>query len=746
MGGLVKRAALLLIAVVCVYACRTDDDVPEQAGFNQAEVILMIRAGGDNSIADLHLLVFNDADNNGIYTFGYMANSLPVESDTDGMTMFKTSLSTSTVPLKLYVVANANDAFLNYSPAMGDTEADVTAALQILFTAGGNITYLPMSGQVALSSLSASTTTIITMNVLRAVARVDVLKDLIPSSPAFAMKELYIYRANDRIQLIPNALTDDGLKVTAPSVPANAEPLGGQPVQTVSTGTTAFDPVYIPEAVSYTGTDDKRAKATTIVVGGVPEGDTDMSYYRIDFNSGLEGHPFGQVLRNHLYRFEIKDVLSTGWPTPGEAADNLGSTLVVDVRQWEDFTTQLYFSDDFIGLSTRQVQMPFLPGYTRTVNVESSMPYTIQWLDATGEPTGNVVSDEDTPLANGRFTATIVREDGDAATVSHIRFASGEYNTTNNTYSQTLRLTVNGTMADIIVTKESPANYSGRVFQVMSTGVDHGSLGSYSTTGLYTAAMRQVLEKHFSPTSNYPFRIGGFFLLNVAVSGTSYTNATTAAAVANFKRMLQNVDVLLLSYGNVTSNEVAAMLLNEWLVEKPNRVLWVMRDTQTSNVNVIARTAADGEGEWANVQGFLAANGYRASGPADYAYDNATEVYEFFNGPFGTVTPNMVFYSGDAVAGVSYLQEANKRYVVPLVYDNNPSRPGYMIMGVNKRRGIVYMGESQIFQGGSALPMSVSAGNDGTIDTTVSGGKSSMDVLNANLWAWVVGRVIYGPP
>lgn len=119
---------------------------------------------------------------------------------------------------------------------------------------------------------------------------------------------------------------------------------------------------------------------------------------------------------------------------------------------------------------------------------------------------------------------------------------------------------------------------------------------------------------------------------------------------------------------------------------------------------------------------------------------------DFFNGPFGSIDNEpgkQILRPGDVVSGTCLLPDSSKQYFTPLVYSNKTGYKGYMSVGVNKRRGIVYEGEAQFFQ--YDVGMSLSANTNGTLTTTPdSNGKYYFDLIMANIWAWVAGRVIYG--
>lgn len=751
---------IICLLAVCISGCRDDDDPNQSTQSKDATLVLNIKTPtssmplpdtrsvqtpDETVIANMKVLVFSDANSDGNYLYSYMAEGTQLENNQDQMSRFKVTLKTSTVPLKFFLVANYADAFDNYTPTEGDDVDTVKHSLILQYTSDGISTALPMYGEISVSKLAAATINIFDITVLRALARVDIRTDLKPDSHAFSLREVYVYRATNEIQIIPNEVTTSGtIRVSTPSIPEGSACLQQPVLKSSPVPTDSIGGIYVPESVQHADENNIRFSATTLVVGGIFGNDTNISYYRIDFNSGVAGSPCGQVLRNHLYNFTIRKVSATGLSTPDEAATNLASSMTVEVRQWEDFTTDMYFHDNYIGVSTRQVNLPYLPNYTQTVDIEASLSYEMFWTET---PEAGTVSDADTPLSNGYFTATIIRDPTESAYLSHIRIESSEYNSTDQPVKAVLRLTSNDTSVDITVVKESNEQAAGKTIRVLSFGAGYGSLGSFNTPVAVTLPMRKVLEVNFSPTSAYPTKTGGFFFLTVPISDPNYTNASSPDAIAAFKILINNFDVLILPYTNLISQEVTNMLLDEWLVEDTHRVLWVMHDNDASNATLLARTASEGEGEWGNIdKAFDAKAGYRYSNSSDYAYNNAEEVKDFFDGPFGTIdneSGKQLLRPGNVVAGACVIPTSAKQYVTPLVYSNKPGYTGYMSLGVNKKRGIIYQGESEFF--GLDYGMSPSAYSSGAITTTPDvNGRYYYDVLMANIWAWVAGRVVYG--
>lgn len=757
---LIGRWWIICMLFCCMASCTDEASFNQSPPDDYATLVLNIKTpatsiprpatrslqtADETAVATIKVLVFSDAEGDGTYRFSYMADGTQLESRQDQTSRFQVMLHSSSHPLKFFLVANYSDAFSNYTPASGEDETSVKNSLRMNFTADGRMKNLPMYGEISVYGLDAATINVFDVSVLRAIARVDVRTALTTASPAFALREVYVFRANNQIRIIPDALTsNETMRVASPSVPAESTLLA-QPVgKSSAVPTDSIGGLYIPESRSTDDSGLSKVAATTVVVGGTFGNDSVTTYYRVDFNSGIEGHAFGQILRNYLYTFYIKSVSAPGFSTAEEAAENLASSMTVEVHQWEDFTTDMFFHDNYIGLSTRQVSLPYLPNYSQTIDVEASLKYEMQWLDT---PEAGTVSESGVPLSNGYFTATIDKNAAESPTVSHIRIESSEYNTSDEPVKATLRLIANGTAADITIIKESSAKVTPKTIRVLSVGTGFGSLGSFNATVVATLPMRRILDVNFSTTSSYPIKTGGFFFLTIPTSDPNFTNATTDASLAIFKRLISDFDVLVLTYTNVISPQVTDLLLDEWLVEDTHRVLWVMRDDKNTNANLLARTASEGEGVWENVGNAFDVNaGYRYSNKSDYAYNNEEEVDEFFNGPFGSIdnTPGkQILRTGDIISGACKLEDSSKQYVTPLVYSNKAGYTDYMAVGVNKKRGIVYQGESEFFE--YNLGMSLSAYNSGTLTTGPSdNGKYYYDVLMSNIWAWVAGRVLYG--
>ena len=229
------------------------------------------RAGGlsgdaENRIEDVMILVLEQE--NGKYVYRYMTEGERLES-TGNSAQFQAKLLSTTKPVKLMLAGNYGDAFAAYAPSPGRSEAEVKAGIGCSFT--GAARSLPMYGEIAVpSGLEADRENRFSVKMLRAVARIDVEKDLTADSRSLRIESVRLYRPNDKIQLAPDEFfASESPRVTVPSVFAGAV----KSQSPVVTETSEPDPVsvagiYVPEADEVADAAARLTDATCIVVGG----------------------------------------------------------------------------------------------------------------------------------------------------------------------------------------------------------------------------------------------------------------------------------------------------------------------------------------------------------------------------------------------------------------------------------------------------------------------------------------------
>lgn len=173
----------------------------------------------ENLISTVRVLVFEEVD--GRYLYRYMSEGERLQV-TGSTTSFEAKLTGTDKTVKLLIAGNYGDAFANYAPAAGSDEATVRSGLGCSFA--GLTGNLPMYGEVTLpNGLVPGVENRFDIRMLRAVARVDVEKELDADSRSFRIASVAVYRPNDRIQIAPNRLASaDTPQVTEPSVPPGA--------------------------------------------------------------------------------------------------------------------------------------------------------------------------------------------------------------------------------------------------------------------------------------------------------------------------------------------------------------------------------------------------------------------------------------------------------------------------------------------------------------------------------------------
>jgi hypothetical protein len=606
-------------------------------------------------------------------------------------------------------VANAEDAFEAAAELLpGTSEADVRDRINKMITSAGITGDLPMCGEVVMADgISPATTIPDPVTLHRSIARVDV-ENALPSTE-FLLKEVYVFRPRDMVSVIPNT--------TLPSVNEDSEFLSTPISKSVTAGAEAITQLYIPESTMVEDESDKVSGTTVVVVGGNYHGSSDVSYYRIDFDSNTER--FGEVIRNHRYIFRITGVMAPGFAEAEDAADSYGTELQVEVEDWHDFSSEMYFGQHHLTLSDRILEMPFFRYSTTTIDIDSTLPYTVQWLDGNGDPTGNIASAPNDMISSGRFEATIIKKPTDSYNVSHIEFRTLQDNNL-ETVPDTLKLMTSRWNIKILVNQENTMAYATKTVNIMSTD-GYGSLGNMNDAGTVnsSAGMRAIIDANFAPGSR--FNIAGINYTEVPLGDVSVADSL-ATNYKNTRRMLRQQDVVFLTYDATPSANMCKHIL-EWLNEDSRRVLIVATDDVINyNKNMVALLTDDCT--W-NTGGSNDQQSNDGAGAYNRAPD-AVGTQPFFYGPFGDVGP-MSGHRADDIAGYS-LNYATAGVVVPLIVGNK--NPLAMYFGVNFSRRIVYMGDMSMFT--TAL-----SGTDGVIRTDT-------DRMLANMWAWIAAHVIYG--
>ena len=247
---------------------------------------------------------------------------------------------------RLVVIANAGKQL----PAIQENTPKDEVLRKITFSASGNwntaspsdYTPFPMWGESTTAQSITSATTLGSITLLRALARIDVgcgLKEETATGVGgFALKTVSIYRTNNKGYAAPvdsKTITDNG--VSAVSVPSDTG-TNDALTYTCTDDKSLLRTIYIAEAEEGTNKDNNIC----LVIGGIYTGDT--YYYRVDLTVNGSYIP---IKRNCRYIVNIKAVNSIGYTTEEEA---LHGDIVLSVTA--DLSAEAWGSQTEAGKGT----------------------------------------------------------------------------------------------------------------------------------------------------------------------------------------------------------------------------------------------------------------------------------------------------------------------------------------------------------------------------------------------------------
>ncbi|MCD8174098.1 MAG: hypothetical protein LUD76_11720 [Alistipes sp.] len=671
----------------------------------------------------------------GTYRYRYMVDGQQiVQGAADSqITTFNALLTSSDVPLKIVLVANYNDAFESGEIVEDMAESNFKEWLIDSFSSDieGE---LPLYGEISLTQLKADQPNSFSVTMLRAVARVDVNNNIDPEfSDNFRMESVYIYRANDRYNIIPStsALQTEGkMSVSSATVPGSASVYAAYSKTVESDGDKSITRTYLSESLPVPNQSLQTSTATCVVVGGYFADDTAPSYYRIDFDSGFDGHPFGQVLRNHKYIFNIMQVNGRGWPTPDDAAENEATAITATMQVWDELTSEMWFSGDenYLGISSRKVVMQYFAGSDKAETLQATVPFSIKITDENGDPTGQVVTPDGGTFTTDFYRLEVAKDSSSGDDVWKLLFTATGDNYTEAEFTGGLQVYTDWWTFDIEVVQETyEGMMASRYVRVLTITNLDGDLGT--TDGTFTEvsgeAMRRVLENpsNFSPSGQVT--IGGIIVYDLK-------NATITSQSASdmyiLEKVLSDVDVVHLP-AECTPSPAAAKLITGWHSSKVNNILIVGFDSDNTNSNIKSYVydledadVGSGSGTWETTSQVTGLE------RAEDDWQGRTE--RFFNGPFGAVAETIM---GLSKSTIGYNNGYNDDTTAPLLRVAAGSDVHLMMThGINITEGVFYCGDSGITSNrGSA--MSDAAHTDGMVS-------SDFDRLMANIWAWIVER------
>ncbi len=447
LASMVTLAFTLILAIGCI----TDrDHRPETTGDEPVDVRLHLRTPGgffaprtralsaadENTINNIYVLVF---DRNDRLTAVHRGEDVE-DNDGSGTGQFTVTLEPSMggEKSKLVVLANAEDILdargiidpadpETPSGSVGDSYSDIIADIQASFTAPFSGSTIPMWGETPEAITIAASTGTQTIELMRSVARIDVG---IGKTPAYdSTTDSWTWNGKNGAEDIPFDLT--GVWIVNPNTaytvipaPGNVQNAGnnGRVTSPTTSGTpfgadtdqkaeafghTAITNshyisrgIYVPEAdVKITPTakpgDANHNNRMALVIGGHYAGSQTPTYYRIDFATKEDG--LLNVLRNHLYQFNISKVSGAGYPSVREAYEASAMNMTVEILRWDEgLITDIWVSgDDYFGIERRSVEFPSYGEPSREVAIKTNVAdFTLTMGEKTLTPGGSTITSD----------------------------------------------------------------------------------------------------------------------------------------------------------------------------------------------------------------------------------------------------------------------------------------------------------------------------------------------------------------
>lgn len=421
MNHIVRKLFLFYCATIALSACVNEDTWeggrPSPAG--KTEVVLHLKAPSgfspktrgltvaqENNIENIAVLVFNLSDELIEVKSGSDISLVPADNPSSGTRSFSVTLTPSPANAKsrLVVIANAEELVTAVSPQPGQNYSGIMGSLKKMisgkmFTDGQQS--IPMWGEPAPVNIAPGAT-IGTIPLHRAIARIDVgLGVPVRNEDGtytwdnslgldFQLHEVYVMQPTNTYHIVPGTDKFDGTKAILPTVPAGAGKFDIDESKNlfkfsgadIVGGMSTSQCIYIPEAdvrmddAGLSG-DANHTNRMAVVVGGSYRGNA-VSYYRLDFHSNKN---LMDVLRNHLYQFNIKSVSGNGYPTPEEAYKSLSMNMTADVIEWNDgqmdevdFDGQYYF-----GIEEKKVVFSPMGDETVVLKVRTNVNDWSMW-------------------------------------------------------------------------------------------------------------------------------------------------------------------------------------------------------------------------------------------------------------------------------------------------------------------------------------------------------------------------------
>lgn len=355
----ITRLLFCIAISISFYTC--DNDI---SNYNRSDdvtnlVTLSLRIAGtsmqsnralastdENEIKSIEILLFDSE--------GYTQE--PIYCNTVADNEFDNRIKTFSVkiPVGVYdivILANSRSVLTNIvdNIQQGDSKESIFEKLIVTNnekwdTDASSSTYIPIPlwGEKKGVTIASGISITDPINLVRMVSKIDISLTTDQAKRDFKLKSIRLYNYNNKGRIIPIASNWNGEDVTAPSIPneakkpesPNQNPLIYDGGAITSENISCLNEIYTFESAA--GSSSTLQENTCLVIGGIYQSDSYLSYYRIDFAQTASGNIiYLPLLRNHHYAVNITEISGSGQTTPEEAFKALPVNIKAEILNWD---------------------------------------------------------------------------------------------------------------------------------------------------------------------------------------------------------------------------------------------------------------------------------------------------------------------------------------------------------------------------------------------------------------------------
>jgi len=341
---------ILILASLVTICCSDRTDVPpktdelqlvnisvrlsESSSGNKSKIMTDI---DENTIDKIDILVF--LKNNENYEYAYRTKGSKFISESEKTGKFSVYLKPGNQAL--VIIANAEEEVINASSLINPNE-NIDSALpkiKVHSTEKWDVEtprFIPMYCKIE-AEITENTTDIEAAGTyfVRMLARIDVIN----TASDFQLTDAYLFKPMNKGLIAYSDYNWDPGNIKVKKAEAPADAIQGSNPFLYASSSNLIRTIYTFESPAVN--DPKNG--TAIVIGGYydyPVNNTKKSYYRIDIPQTETGFYNGDIVRNYLYKIDIRNVIEEGAADEETAYNEINTKLETFVSEWNNAKTE----------------------------------------------------------------------------------------------------------------------------------------------------------------------------------------------------------------------------------------------------------------------------------------------------------------------------------------------------------------------------------------------------------------------